>query len=107
MTKYEAIEPRVPYAPRAGTYRIRPSEQIAVNLLQEQVARIKELERELHNARAARDETARSLVGRMPRARIAYYAGMTHQALYKIIHGTPRLQMQPEGVDYSQPEEQA
>ncbi len=84
-------EPRIPYVTRQST-NPRPSVQIDMQLLEEQVAEVNRLQAQLDSARLNRNKTIWRLVGRLPRATIARLAGMSQQALFKVINSAERYQ---------------
>ena len=84
-------EPRIPYVTNQNSHP-RPSVQIDLSLLEEQTAEVQRLQAQLESARLSRNKTIWRLVGRVPRASIARLAGMSQQALFKVINSAERYQ---------------
>ena len=83
-------EPRIPYVTKNRFHAV-PSVQMDLTLLEEQATIVNKLERQLEEARLARNRTIWRLIARAPRTQIARLAGMSQQALYKIINSSERF----------------
>lgn len=84
-------EPRIPYVTQ-NRDKQPASVRIDMSLLEEQTAEVNRLQAQLDSARLNRNKTIWRLVGRLPRATIARLAGMSQQALFKVINSAERYQ---------------
>jgi len=84
-------EPRIPYVTQ-NRDKQPASVRIDLGLLEEQTAEVRRLQSQLDSARLSRNQTIWRLVGRVPRATIARLAGMSQQALFKVINSAERYQ---------------